>query len=101
MTSHPPWALVGDEVYAVADSKSPVLSPVYHHRTEYHVGYYDPTCTLVIRVETVEAETHKLCVVGYAVLNIFVDAKDVRKQPAESTHQVCRCSWAQCLFVDS
>lgn len=38
MTSRPPWAMVGDQHYAVADSKSPVLSPVYNHRTEYHAG---------------------------------------------------------------
>ena len=53
-----------------------------------HTGYYDPTSTLLIRVETVEGEKEQLCVVGYAVLNIFVEAKDVSKQPTESTLQV-------------
>ena len=64
MTKRPPWHLVGDEVYAVADSHSPVLSPVYNHFTEYHATHYDPTSTLVIRIETMEALTDRHHVVG-------------------------------------
>eukprot|EP00750_Incisomonas_marina_P004658 INCI13490.15.p1 GENE.INCI13490.15~~INCI13490.15.p1 ORF type:complete len:589 (-),score=74.84 INCI13490.15:1799-3565(-) len=84
LTKRAPWHLIGEEVYAVADSKSPVLCPKYNHYTEYHGGFYDPTCTLVIRVETVEAVTGNLRVVGYALLNIFVQRADVSKQPTDS-----------------
>lgn len=60
-------------------------------------GFYDPTCTLVIRVETVEAVTGNLRVVGYALLNIFVQRADVSKQPTDSASKV---RWPSLLFSE-
>jgi len=71
-----------------------------------NTGFYDPTCTLIIRVESVEAATHEYRVVGYALLNIFVDARDVKRQPTESTHQVrmvagtCHHKYRRCSAYD-
>jgi hypothetical protein len=72
MTSRPPWALVGAEVFAVANSRSPVLCPAYDHYSEYHAGFYDPTSTLIIRVETLEAVTNNHRVVGCVVCTFSV-----------------------------
>ena len=62
----------------------PLFLDVYIYLTRYHKGFYDPTCTLVVRVETVEGLTNTHRVVGYAVLNIFTLASDVSKQPESS-----------------
>ena len=62
----------------------PLFLDVYIDPTRYHKGFYDPTCTLVVRVETVEGLTNTHRVVGYAVLNIFTLASDVSKQPESS-----------------
>ena len=58
----------------------------------------DPTCTFLIRIDTLDTMTNKLYVAGYAVLNAFV--KPGTKQPLLKAEQVCRsCRWSSLVHT--
>jgi hypothetical protein len=51
---------------------------------EFRGETFDPTSTLLLRLDTVCLRTKKLSCVGYAVLNVFVEGADPTKQPTSS-----------------
>lgn len=56
-----------------SDPNGKTFSPTYEMRKEYRGASFDPTSTLVIRVDTIDRKTKRYRVVGTTVLNIFVD----------------------------
>jgi hypothetical protein len=52
-----------------------VYNPSFGIRREFRAESFDPTLTLFIQINTVSARTGVACVIGFAVLNIFVDAE--------------------------
>ena len=65
----------------------PLLSPKYTLRKEYRSEHFDPTSTLLIRVDTVDKYSSNTRVVGYALLNLFTEVDDRSKQPDDTNSQ--------------
>lgn len=65
--------LIGDEVVTYSGVESKRACPVFSAFAEYRADTFDPTATLLVRVDTVEVSSKRVVGVGYAVLNVFVD----------------------------
>lgn len=70
-------------VEAYPELDEDVRSPNFNHRMEYRDDNFNPTSTVLIRVDGVNATNKVLQVVGYALLNVFVKA-GTTDQPVKS-----------------
>ncbi|CAM9234915.1 unnamed protein product, partial [Discosporangium mesarthrocarpum] len=73
------------EVWAVSNAFSPPSTPTFNLREEFRPEknrMLDMTMTLLMRVETIERHSKEHAIVGYSVLNTFIDENG--KQPRDS-----------------
>lgn len=64
--------LVGAESVCHSSPESRRACPMFNGFTEYRGDSFDPTCTVLVRVDTIDSQSSKkLTCVGYAVLNVF------------------------------
>jgi len=76
-----------DGALAMCDLGGNILAPKYTLRQEYRSEHFDPTATLMIRVDTIDKQTKKIVVVGYALLSLFTEVGNRKKQPEDSNDQ--------------
>ncbi|GMF10672.1 unnamed protein product [Phytophthora lilii] len=65
---------------AFPPATSSAFDPVFEAYVEYRQGTFNPTLTLVIRVDTVELVSKQPVILGYSVFPVFLDA-ETREQP--------------------
>jgi hypothetical protein len=75
---------IGHDMSAISQLDSFVDNPVYGFRDEFHEPNLPPTATLLFKLSTVDQFLQSLVVVGYAVLNVFVET-GTEKQPITDT----------------
>jgi len=77
----------GDDELAFCDLGGSLLSPKFNLRKEFRGDQFDPTSTLMIRVDTFDNESQKARAVGYTLLNLFTEHKNREKQPDNANAQ--------------
>ncbi|CAK4721154.1 unnamed protein product [Aphanomyces euteiches] len=74
------------EPTAMATLTSSLFSPSFNLCLEYRAERFNPTLTLLCRIDTVHATTKKPLVVGYTALSLFLES-ETSNQPTKSTTQ--------------
>lgn len=69
-----------------ADLSSLACHPSFNLCLEYRVKSFNPTLTLIVRVDTIDMETKQSVILGYAVCPVFIDTStNALTQPARSS----------------
>lgn len=77
-------AVGGDEKIGYCDLGSALLNPKFSDcRKEFRGDKFDPTATLMVRLDTFEEDIQKVRAVGYGLLNLFTMLDDRKKQVSE------------------
>ena len=77
----------GDPEIGFSDVTGSVHSPKYTARKEFRSEQIDVTSTIMIRVDTFNPENNRVQGVGYALLNLFCETGDRKKQPGDANSQ--------------
>ena len=67
----------------------PYSDPMYYIRNEYRAENFNPTLTILVRVDVVELYNGKTQFVGYAVLNVFTEMKSTKQPTSSDTTDFC------------
>ena len=81
---------IGVDIDVQATLDSDIYNPEYNCRTEYRDPVFPQSCTLMLKVYTVDRISKTLCCVGYGFLPIFVEV-GTTKQPSASSSNVKVC----------
>eukprot|EP00519_Triparma_laevis_P002471 CAMPEP_0182506334 /NCGR_PEP_ID=MMETSP1321-20130603/20971_1 /TAXON_ID=91990 /ORGANISM="Bolidomonas sp., Strain RCC1657" /LENGTH=1787 /DNA_ID=CAMNT_0024712049 /DNA_START=223 /DNA_END=5583 /DNA_ORIENTATION=- len=76
-----------DKMEQTCDLSGTVFSPKFQLYKEYRSDQFDPTLTLLIRVDTKNLKIKKNECVGYGVLNMFTEVSDRKAQPGNANTQ--------------
>ncbi|PFX30101.1 hypothetical protein AWC38_SpisGene5082 [Stylophora pistillata] len=78
------YTRIGADIDVQATLDSDIYNPEYNYRTEYRDPVFPQSCTLMLKVYTVDRISKTLCCVGYGFLPIFVEV-GTTKQPSVSS----------------
>ncbi|RMX39507.1 hypothetical protein pdam_00006126 [Pocillopora damicornis] len=81
------YTRIGVDIDVQATLDSDIYNPEYNCRTEYRDPVFPQSCTLMLKVYTVDRISKTLCCVGYGFLPIFVEV-GTTKQPSVSSSNV-------------
>lgn len=81
------YTRIGVDIDVQATLDSDIYNPDYNCRTEYRDPVFPQSCTLMLKVYTVDRISKTLCCVGYGFLPIFVEV-GTTKQPSVSSSNV-------------
>ena len=70
-----------------AELDSDIYNPEYNARIEYRDPVFPPSCTLMLKVYTVDKVSKNLCCAGYGFLPIFIEV-GTTNQPSVSKSEV-------------
>ena len=70
-----------------AELDSDIYNPEYNARIEYRDPVFPPSCTLMLKLYTVDKVSKNLCCVGYGFLPIFIEV-GTTTQPSVSKSEV-------------
>ncbi|RUS83083.1 hypothetical protein EGW08_009169 [Elysia chlorotica] len=73
------YEVYGKDMSTSVNIDSQIYNPVYDYRTEFRETAIAPSATLLFKVYTIDTFYRQLTVVGYAVLNIFVETGTERQ----------------------
>lgn len=77
---------VGNSVGGLPDLNSDSYSPVFGFRCEFRKPIFDPTTIIVITILTIDTHHNEVRVLGYAVINMFLNKMRV-EQPSNPNDQ--------------
>ncbi|KAF1776916.1 Cleavage and polyadenylation specificity factor subunit 2 [Phytophthora cactorum] len=78
-------AAANSSAFAVPESDA--FDPVFDAYVEYRQSNFNPTLTLVIRVETIELVSKRPVILGYSVFPVFLDVETSDQPNRPSIHQ--------------
>ncbi|XP_078356622.1 uncharacterized protein LOC144641496, partial [Oculina patagonica] len=81
------YTRIGDDIDVQAELDSDIYNPEYNARLEYREPVFSPSCTLMLKVYTVDRIARNLCCVGYGFLPIFLEVGTIN-QPSVSSSEV-------------
>ena len=68
-----------------AELDSDIYNPEYNARIEYRDPVFPPSCTLMLKVYTVDKVSKNLCCVGYGFLPIFIEVGTTIQPPVSKS----------------
>lgn len=82
---------IGDDIDVQAELDSDIYNPEYNARLEYREPVFSPSCTLMLKVYTVDRIARNLCCVGYGFLPIFIEVGTINQPSVSSSEVKVRC----------
>ena len=64
---------IGNDIDVQAELDSDIYNPEYNARIEYREPVFPPSCTLMLKLYTVDMISKNLCCIGYGFLPIFIE----------------------------
>lgn len=67
------YTRIGNDIDVQAELDSDIYNPEYNARIEYREPVFPPSCTLMLKLYTVDMISKNLCCIGYGFLPIFIE----------------------------
>ncbi|KAM7426567.1 Coiled-coil domain-containing protein 17 [Porites harrisoni] len=79
------YTRIGTDIDVQAELDSDIYNPEYNARIEYRDPVFPPSCTLMLKVYTVDKVSKNLCCVGYGFLPIFIEVGTTIQPPVSKS----------------
>ena len=76
----------GHDIATGLDLNSDIFNPEYNFRLEFRDVQFTPQATLLVKIYTIDSHTKELVVLGYSILNIFVERGTNVQPVADGSH---------------